>query len=330
VATVTDSGYPTLLDVIKRLRPDGSVEQQMADTLSKELPLLKDMPMREGNLPTGHQITSKTALPSPTWRRFNQGVDPKKGKTLQYVETCGLLEDFSKIDVQEADLNGNAAAYRASEDNMFLEAYGQEVGRALWYESVATNPERLHGLTVRYPATTGYTASKYVLKPGTNSGSNCDSVWLITWDEDRIFGIYPKASIGGLQSEDMGKQLVPDSNNKQFLAYVTHYAWKIGLAVKDYRYAVRMQWDPDDSTNFADTAKGMFTAMENMLATVWKVNQNSRFYMSRTARAKLGAQLANNDARFGQTNLNGVELVDTFMNIPIRIDDSLTLEAAIS
>ena len=77
MATLVDGGYPNLVNITKRMKPDGSVETMMADTLSKELPMLEDMPMVEGNLPTGHRITAVNALPSPTWRKLNHTITPE-------------------------------------------------------------------------------------------------------------------------------------------------------------------------------------------------------------------------------------------------------------
>lgn len=329
MATITDPGFPTLLNVAKRLDPNGGIAA-IAEVLEKNIPTLEDIPWVEGNLPTGHRITSRTGLPSPSWRKLNQGLDPVKSETAQYDESCGMLEAYSKVDVDVAALNGNTAAFRASEDKAFIEAISEEFVRAVFYENAVSSPERIHGLSPRYAASSGYTASSYVLPKGTLSGSNCQSVWLITWDPERIFGIYPKASIAGLAMHDMGVQLVNDANSKQFRAYVSHFQQKCGVAVKDYRYAVRMQWDPDDGTTFADTGKNMYLYMQEMLDTVFKVTPNTRFYMSRTSSKKLNTNLAANSVNFLEYVSMGGRRVPHFLGVPIRIDDTLTGESAIS
>src|SRR5436190_10241112 len=129
MSTITDSGFPTLLNVAKRLAPNGSIATDIAEILNKELPLLEDMPWKEGNLPTGHRVTSRTGLPSPSWRKLNQGLDPVKSETAQYDESTGMLEAFSKVDAALAALNGNTVAFRASEDKAFLEGFSDEVER---------------------------------------------------------------------------------------------------------------------------------------------------------------------------------------------------------
>lgn len=331
MATVADQGFSTLVDMVRRMKPDGSVEVMLANTLTKLTPILKDMPMVEGNLPTGHRMSSVTALPSPTWRKLNQGLTPTKGNTQPFDETCGLMEAISKIDVDLADLNGNAPAYRMSEDELFLEGMSQEASRAIFYESAVQNPERIQGLTPRYPQSTGYTASGYTLKSGTpSSGTLCQSIWIITWDPNRIFGLFPKGSVGGLVREDKGKQYVLDANNLQFEAYVTQFKWKLGIGVKDYRYAVRVQWDPTDAAQ-TDASKTLYTSLQTALGTVWECDGRTRIYMSRTSRNKLAAQLAQNDVRYMEWAIGpDGALVQKFLGVPIRITDTLVGESAIS
>lgn len=329
MATITDPGFPTLVNILKRLAPNGSVESQMAELMTSKRAILDDIPWVEGNLPTGHLITSRTALPTPSWRRFNEGVVPQKSESIQFEEACGMLETRSDIDVKLADLNGNAAAYRASEDKAFLEGFSQLLETAFLYENATTSPQRIHGLTPRYPATTGYTASSYVTK-GTNAGVNCHSVWLINWDQDKVFGVYPKGSQAGLKQQDMGKLYTPDTNSRELLVYRTQFNWDCGLAVKDYRYSTRHQWDPDDA-NYADSAKGLYLAMQQMIGTVFDMDATkARFYMNRTTFNKLNAQLISNTTNMLEYVELGKRRVPAYMGIPIRITDSLVAESAIS
>lgn len=327
--TFSDPGWPNLVNIMKRLTPAGGIEALMAELMSQKLAILDDIPWKEGNLPTGELITSRTALPSPSWRRFNQGVDPTKSTTVQFEEGCGMLSTRSEVDCDLADLNGNAAAFRESENKAHLEGFAQTLETAFLYENAATNPERIHGLSARYAATTGYTASGYVSK-GTVAGVNAHSIWLINWAPDKLYGIFPKGSMAGLKQQDMGKLYVEDSSNRRFLAFCTQFDWKCGLAVKDYRYAARHQWDPDD-TNYEDADKSLYLQLQTMLGTVYDLDAaHARFYMDRTSFAKLNAQLASNSANFLEYVEAGKKRIPSFMGVPIRITDALVAESAIS
>lgn len=330
MAALTDTGFPNLAHWAKRQNPDGGIAD-IVNVLSTERPEINDIPWVEGNLPTGHRITSAQALPSPSWRQLNAGVAITKGETQQFDETCGMLEDESAVDVDLAALNGNAAAYRASEDSLKKEAFGQEFCQSMWYESVATNPERIHGLTPRYPATTGYTASSYTLVDANeaNSGTNCHSIWLVSWSPQHIFGIFPKGSMMGFQVEDMGKQRVLDGNSLPYYAWVTRFQWKCGIAVRDYRYAVRYQWDPDSAVH-ADGERSLPLAMDKMLSVIYKLGPSTRFYMNRTSKQKLDAQLASNESRLLTYTSDGGGLVASYKGVVVRVTDSLVAETAIT
>lgn len=329
MATLSATGIPTLPNIIKTLNPDGSTAN-FANLLSKKMSIIDDIPWMEGNLPTGHRVTSVTGLPSPTWRRLNEGIDPDYGTTEQYDEACGMLEQHVKVDVDVANFNGNAVQYRMRQTELAMEGFRQELSRAVFYESTLTNPEKIHGLSARYPATSGYTASSYVLKPGTNSGSNCRSVYLINWSVGKLYGIYPKGSVAGLQHKNLGEDLVT-VNSKDLLMYRDRFQWKCGIAVEDYRHACRFQWDPDDTTNFADTAKIFYITLGNMINTVYDMDsEQARFYGDRTSFAKLYNQLASNSTNYLEYIEMGKRRVPTFLGVPWRTDDNLTTETAIS
>ena len=66
--------------------------------MAKESPLVQDGVWKEGNLPTGHLTTQRTALTTPTWRRFNEGSQPTKTRTNQITDTCALISDVSEVD----------------------------------------------------------------------------------------------------------------------------------------------------------------------------------------------------------------------------------------
>jgi len=327
MSTITQT-YPSLVEVVRRLNPNGSIAT-IAEHLAKLNPILDHIPWVEGNLPTGHRVTGRTALPAPTYRKLNEGVDGTMSKTTQYDEVTCMLEAYSKIDVDLCKLNGNTAEFRASEEKAFVESFNQELVRAFLYESTAANPERMQGLSPRYTSSTTGTNAGYVFK-GTNSGVNCQSVWLISWDPDKVFGIFPKGSQGGLSYQDLGQQLVPDSANKQFLAYVGRWQWKPGLCVRDYRYNVRMQWDPDDTTNFANTATGLMDMMGDSLTTVYQLTPNARFYMSRKSFKLMQNQLKNKQANYLEWVDAGGKRVAQYLGVPVTILDALVDESAVS
>ena len=104
----------------------------------------------EGNLPTGHKTTIRTGLPSAAWRMLNYGVQPSKSDTAQITDACGMLEAYAEVDKALVELNGNAAAFRLSEDRAFLEAMNQEMASTLFYGNEKTHPATFTGLAPRF------------------------------------------------------------------------------------------------------------------------------------------------------------------------------------
>ena len=146
-ATVGDSVL-TLTDWANVTDPEGKVAV-IAEILNDTNEILDDMLFVEGNLPTGHEGTIRTGLPTVAWRLLNYGVAQSKSRTQKVTDTCGILSSVCEVDKKIADLNGNTAAFRMAEDKPFLEAMSQEFASKLFYGN-ASDPEQIVGLANRY------------------------------------------------------------------------------------------------------------------------------------------------------------------------------------
>src|SRR5687767_4735532 len=122
----------TYADWAARLDPDGRMAV-IVELLSQTNEILDDMLVQEGNLPTGHQTTVRTGLPTATWRLLNYGVPNGKSTTAKVVDTFGLLEAFNNIDEEIAELNGNTQAFRTSESMAFFEGMTQQMASTVFY-----------------------------------------------------------------------------------------------------------------------------------------------------------------------------------------------------
>lgn len=331
----------TLADWAKRLDPDGKVPA-IVELLGQTNLMLEDMLWKEGNLPTGHRVTVRTGLPSVAWRLLNQGVATSKSKTAQIDEQCGMLEARCEVDKDLAMLNGNTTAFRLSEADAFVEAMNQEMQQTLLYGNSGLAPEEFTGLSVRYSAISGAVNGKNVLSAG-GSGSDNTSVWLIVWGENTISGIFPKGSKAGLIHDDLGEGDAFDSDNKRFRALMDRWQWKCGIALKDWRYAVRIcNIDLSDlvaktttqaSTASTETLKMMSQSIDRIPAMG---KGKAAFYAGRSVMSHLRIQALNKSTsalsieeslnQFGE-RIHGMK----FLGIPIRIcDQILETEAAVS
>jgi hypothetical protein len=221
------------------MSPDGGIETRIAEILSQQNEILEDAVFMEGNLPTGHRTTIRTGLPTVYWRSINQGVPRSKSTTVQVDESVGMLEAYSPVDKDLMELNGSSAAFRQSEDSAFMEAMNQTQAQTLIYGNPTVDPRQYLGLAGRYSAISGAGNSQNILDAG-GTGSANTSIYLVVWGENTVFCPFPKGSKAGLVAEDDGLLTVYDANNNPYKAYQTHYQWKNGLVVKDWRYVIRI------------------------------------------------------------------------------------------
>lgn len=323
----------TLSDWAKRLDPQGKVPD-IVELLGQTNEILADMLWQEGNLPTGHRTTVRTGLPTVAWRLLNQGVQPSKSTTAQIDEQCGMLEAWCEVDIELAKLNGNTAAFRLSEAQAFIESMNQEMASTLFYGNSGLSPEEFTGLSVRYsdPAATN---GQNVIDAG-GSGSDNSSVWLISWGANTVHGIFPKGSKAGLEHNDYGEQTVESIaglGGSRLRAYQDNWQWKCGVALKDWRYAVRI--GSIDISNLVSKSSAA-DLIELMIKSIHRLPTlgmgKPAFYMNRTVFEMLDIQRRDDVISGGGLIYKDVDgtMVPTFRGIPIRKVDALTeTEAAV-
>jgi hypothetical protein len=331
--TVVVAGtLPNLVNVTKRMDPDGTVAK-IAELLEQANPILQDIPMIEGNLPTGHRTTIRSDTPTPTWRKLNYGVLPTKSATTQVDDTIGMLEAFSEVDKDLAMLNGNTAEFRMSEDTPHLEGMSQTMASTIFYGDTGANPERFLGLAPRYDdlalaskpaATTPSAHLDNIIDLYDTAATNMTSMWSIVWGESTVHGIYPKGSNAGLLAEDRGEVLLSDAANGRFIGFQSHYQWKMGMCVRDWRYIVRIAninlLKLDDATYQKTLYQAMIKAMHAVPATG---RGNGVFYAGSAVSAMLDmAAVEKANAALGMTEVFG-QPVMSFRGRPIRNCDAI-------
>jgi hypothetical protein len=326
------TGALTLVDWAKRLDPGGKVDT-IVELLSMRNEMLADMLWREGNLPTGHRTTVRTGLPTVYWRMLNQGIPPSKSTTAQVDEQVGMLEAWSEVDKDLATLNGNVSAFRLSEAKAFIEAMNQEMASTLIYGNGGLAPEEFTGLAPRYSAISGAANADNIIDAG-GTGSDNTSIWLVSWGEDTVFGIFPKGSKAGLIHEDYGEvtvEVTAGVAGSRMRALQERYQWKGGLALRDWRSVVRIA-NIDVSDLAGGTPPDLIDAMEAAAEIVLDDGGRRAFYMNRRVRRYLRKQARTDVAAGGGLNFDnfGGKRVLMFGDIPIRtVDAILNTEARV-
>lgn len=322
----------TLLDLAKLTEPNGQIAT-VAEVLTQTNEMLDDMAWVEGNLPTGNVSTVRTGLPSVTWRKLYGGIQPSKSTTTKVTDTCGMLEALAEVDKALADLNGNTAAYRTTEDYAFLQAMNQQMQTTLIYGNEGTQPEAFTGLAPRFNTISGATNGENIID-GLGSGSTNRSIWLVYWSPMTVHGIVPKGSIAGLQRKDYGEVVIEnaDGASGRMVAYRTHYRWDAGLTVRDWRAVVRIcNIDRTTLTKGAATGADLADLMYQALEVVPRAAAlgSPAFYMDRQTMTFLRRQVSN------KTSGSTLEIADVggkkitmFQGIPLRRVDAMATDEA--
>jgi hypothetical protein len=328
--------FPNLLDVVRRLDPDGSLPV-IAEMMDKVDPIVQDMPMMEGNLQTGHQGTVRSGLPLPAWRLLNYGVMPGKSETKQVIDTCGILEAWGEIDLEVFNLNGAKQSFRLTEDRAHIESIAQELSTTLLYGNTAEDPEKFLGLAPRFNDPSAENG-KQILEGGVETSNPLatatkSSIWLISWGERTIHGIYPKGQVGGLDFKDKGIETKEDGSGRLMEVLRSKFVQRIGLHLKDWEGVVRIaNVALEDGDGPIDLTSDW--PIENIMIQAWyaipqrlRTGQKMCFYCSPGVKSALVRKVslttvANSTLTVNQLE-NGEPMV-RFWGIPVRELDSIT------
>jgi len=343
----------TLADWAKRRDPDGSMAT-VVNILAQSNDILDDGVFREANGPTSHRVTVATGLPDVYWRQVNQGIYPSHGTTAQIDEGIGMLESRSEVDIALARLESDERALRLSEARMRLEAMNQELATTMFYGNTASEPEKFMGIAPRYSSLSAGNAQN-IFNCGGSSADNT-SIYLIGWGDETCHFIFPKGSSAGIEQRDLGEQTVDVYSNSsgtgtytgKMQALVDWYCIKMGLVVKDWRYAARLcNIDVSDLTGFAATGVGTqdldefgTNILHQMANAIYRLPNpgmcKPAFYMNRTVHSALSRmamekQIGVLTIEQGLSSFGTARQYLSFMGIPIRRCDAiLNTEAAVS
>lgn len=324
--TTLSAIHPTLLDVTKRLDPDGSIAT-IAEMLAQTNPILDDMVWVEGNLPTGHRTTVRTGLPTPTWRKLYGGVQPTKSTTAQVTDSCGMLEAYAEVDKALADLNGNTAAFRLSEDAAHIEGMNQEFSSTLFYGNEGSEPEAFTGFGPRFNDQSAANGDNIITDAATPDGTDNSSIWLIVWGRNTCHGIYPKGSSAGLQITDKGQVTIEnvDGNGGRMEGYRTHYRWDCGLSVRDWRYVVRMNFDLENTIATGTACPVLAQLMAKALRRIPNINMGRPVFYASRATLELMDLQAMEKTNMAFTTIEDAQgkMVTRFRGIPVKQCDAI-------
>jgi hypothetical protein len=322
-------GVYTLLDVLKYMDPSNSRLLFVAEVLSRKNPIVKEAPMMEANQALTHIGTRDTQLPTVQRRAINDGVPYSAHKEIQITAPMSLFETMSRVDEEILRLAGaNAAGVRQRKDAKFIEAMAQSVADEIFYGSLADDVLGFNGLATLFASSTVYPNNDstwyYNVALGGGSGSDTTSIWVVEWGADKCHLIYPKGTMGGIEIDDLGKQLVAGiTASTNYVAYVTQFKWRCGLFVADERCVQRIaNIETAGASNTFDDDD--LLTMCNRLPDMGE-NPMTRIYVNRTIRTQMDIKVKdkNNVNYYADKDAFGKPVL-YFRGIPVQVCDAIS------
>lgn len=229
----------------------------VAEVLNETNDMATDAIVQRANDITSHVVSRRTALPGSEWVKIGNGWQATVGTLNQVREGIGMIKARYQAPNDVMRLQPDQAKYRMQQERAYVESMGQELENTLVgnfsagaLSPTTEPPEEFAGFQRRY-ATLSTADSAFVLSNGNTAGTPTDntSMWFIQWAPGKVYLTYPRNAVGGgLQKEDKGLQFVPGDNantsvtaNNNFLwAWITEFAWDVGLVVEDTRTVKRL------------------------------------------------------------------------------------------
>jgi hypothetical protein len=331
MATVGNS-YLSLADLRKQQNKNDEIVD-IIEIMAQQNEMISDAPTFECNEGNSHLTTIRAGLPSPTWRKLYEGVQPTKGTTTQVRDTTGYMEDWSEIDAKLVEKAKNPQKFRMNEGKSHIMGIAHELASTLIYGDTATDPEKFTGLAPRFSSTTADNGNQIIDAQGT--GSDNTSIWFVKWGEQTCHLLYPEGSPLGISREDKGKDVKEKTDGSLYDVYREKYGMDVGLSVRDWRAIARVA-NIDVPSLTADAASGAdlidymidaFYALDNPGAA----DGNLVIYCSRTIAKFLHKQAMNkSNVQLALAEHAGRKVVE-FLGAPIRrMDAILETEAEVT
>lgn len=326
--------HPTLLDLKNRMDASGNIVD-VVEMLSQTNEILDDAVWIEANELTGHTTSIRTGIPEPTFRKLYGGVQPTKSTSVKVREGLGMLENYAEVDKALADLNGNSAKWRLSEESAIVEGFGQKLARYMIYGNEATEPEGFTGLAPRYSSKSAINGENILTSAATPDGTDNTSIWVVVWGPNTVHMIYPKGSQAGLQIRDKGQVTIEnvDGAGGRMEAYRTHYKWDCGMVVRDWRYVVRLNFDLEDVIKTGATGPVLADMLAKAMRRIPNLNMGRpAIYMNRDSLDAFDLQQNNQPLLQFKTQEEAQgKFVTRFRGVPIRrVDQILSTEAGVA
>lgn len=319
---VSASTHPTLVDWANRENADKSIAD-IIEVAAQVNELLAYIPWVQCNDGSRHETTVRSGYSTPTWTSLYQFVQPSKSTTVKVYDSTGVMEDYSEISVKLAKRNGMSAAWMKSEEDGTVIGLNEEFMQTFFYGDQATEQEAFTGMSARYDSTSAENAIN-IIKEG--AGDADTSMWLLSFGDRQLHGIYPDGFTMGLNYEDKGQVTDNDGSGGRLELFRGFYQWACGISLRDWRSCGRIQFDYSALTKDAATGTNLYDALSKMITRtrrgsvgarrVIAVNEGTLEFLRLQAKYGTASSTLRREEMAGQ-------MVETIDGIPVVLCDAL-------
>lgn len=323
----SQSTYPTMMDVARRLDPNGKIDK-IVELMNTKNEILADAMFLECNSGTSNITTVRNGLPDVAWLRAYKGIPASKSTTTQVSDSVGRLGARSEVAEMILEKQQDKAGFRLSEAGPHIEAMQQEFASTLFYGNVSSDPDEFTGLAVRFNKHSGTDTEKtsFNVIDGGGDGSDNSSIWFVGWSDVGVHCLFPQGSTVGIKHTDIGREAVRvAATGATYYAQVETWDWDVGLAVRDWRHVCRIaniDISKLDDANPADIMKLLIEGYHK----VRRYMRQGRFaiYMNRTLLKYLDTQCYDTvkGTVLSYKEIDGQEILNV-RGMPIRECDAL-------
>ena len=308
----------------------------VAEVLNETNDVIQDAIVQRANDITSHVVSRRTALPTVQWVKVGNGWNATTGLLDQVREQMGMLKARFLAPEDMMRLQPNPAKYRMQQERAYIESMGQELSNTLFgnvsggtLSPTVVPPEEFAGFQLRYN-TLSTADSSYVLSNGHTADDDTNtSIWFVQWGAGKVYLIHPRNTDGGgLKKMDKGLTYTLGDNasssasqrNNQLWAFITEFAWDVGLCVEDTRTVKRLaNIDPDNTATNTLNEDFIIQIRNN-----FKSNDTIFMYCNETvytqlqilAKDKMNVNWTGEDP-FGRPQFK-------FLDMPVRRSDAIT------
>ncbi len=258
MATRTLTDRENLLLVTRMTNNNETLD--VAEVLNETNEVIEDAVIQQATDMTSTVFSRRTALPAVTWVKMGNGWNATVGLMNQAREEIGQLKARFLAPEDIMSIQPNPAKYRTQQERGYIESMGQELANTLFgnfssgsLSPTTAPPEEFAGFQYRYNSL-GTTDTNFVINNGNTTGNDNTSIWFVQWGANKVYLVSPRYAPGGLSKVDKGLVLVSGDNSvaidgavagapnptNQLWAFITEFAWRVGLAVEDLRTVKRL------------------------------------------------------------------------------------------